>query len=618
MPPTPLKRDRVGALRPSQLMYSYGVGALVDLPQISVVVGGLSDWDEANQREIVEERLLDAVRLQLGPQVKALKTAPWMEETRDPTDPWARVGIPAIPFPRWLRCTNVKCRRLATIDSGLFKLYANTFRPEYTRFKHEGCGGDAIPARFVLACELGHLDDFPWIDFCHEKGKCANPLLKFEDVGLGIGGAEAFVSCDGCGAKRHLALAFGENSYSVLPRCRGRHPHLGTFESNGCKLQARAMILGASNQWFPLNRSLLSIPDSADPVDQVVADLWPALSVCDEQSELAVVLKVAAKQNDKQLLRLAPYALDEVWSAVERRRSGAGSSGPTASDLLSPEWLVFSNPAAAPESAEFRVRAEKPPAKFAKLIERVVLAERLREVTALCGFTRVEGPDWDPGAPPTTNGAPLSIGKPTWVPAAESRGEGLFIQLNESAVTSWEGRVAASPRMMALEASHERWRLKRGMAAGDGWPGPRFVLLHTLAHVLINELSLECGYSAASIRERIYSKADDGDGAAMAGILLYTAAPDSEGTLGGLVSLGTPTVLERVLRQALQRAGLCASDPLCAEHTPDEAEEALHNASCHACAFVPETSCQAGNRFLDRAVLVVTMAGGGIEFFDDV
>jgi hypothetical protein len=621
MPPTTVKRDRVGALRPSQLMYSYGVGALVDLPQISVIVGGLSDWDDTNQREIVEERLLSAVRLQLGHQVKQLKTAPWTEETRDPTDNWARVGIPVLPFPRWLRCSNPACRLLAPIESKLFKLRVNVYRPEHTHYEHEGCGkggrgSEAVSARFVIACEDGHLDDFPWVEFCHEGGTCKRPILRFEDIGLGIGGAEAFVSCDTCKAKRHLALAFGDKSHEVLPRCRGRHPHLRAFDAQGCKLTASAMILGASNQWFPLNRSVLSIPPSKDPVEQVVADLWPTLSDCTVRDELDFLLKMAAKRNDKELLRLVAYPAADVWSAIERRRSGAGGGGATSpGDLLSPEWQAFANPGAAPEGPEFRVRAEAPPDRYMGLIERVVLAERLREVTALCGFTRVEGPDWDPGAPPPATGAPMTAGKPVWVPAAESRGEGLFLQIRESVVAAWEQRVEGSPRMRALEAAHERWRRRRGLPAHDGWRGARFVLLHTLAHTLINELALECGYSAASIRERIYSQVDEGNGATMAGILLYTAAPDSEGTLGGLVRLGAPAVLERLLDQALGRARLCASDPLCAEHTPDEAEDALHNAACHACGFVPETSCQAGNRYLDRATLVATMAGAGIEFF---
>src|SRR6478672_9725244 len=129
-------------------------------------------------------------------------------------------------------------------------------------------------------------------------------------------------------------------------------------------------------------------------------------------------------------------------------------------------------------------------------------------------------------------------------------------------------------------------------------------MLHTLAHMLIRELALECGYNAASIRERIYADVDDGMD--QAGILIYTAAADSDGTLGGLVELGRPENLGRLLKQALTRAAICSSDPLCSEHKP-AADRSLHATACHACSFVSETSCEMGNRYSDRALLVPTL-----------
>ena len=167
----------------------------------------------------------------------------------------------------------------------------------------------------------------------------------------------------------------------------------------------------------------------------------------------------------------------------------------------------------------------------------------------------------------------------------------------------------------ALRARHQRWRGRRGLDPAGGWPGERYVLLHTLAHALILALSLEAGYASASIRERIYAR-EPGPGGAMAGILLYTAATDSEGTLGGLVRLGRPEHLGRMLEFALARSRLCSSDPICAERLPDPDDESLHNAACHACLFVPETCCEIGNRYLDRAVLVDTLARAGIGYFD--
>jgi hypothetical protein len=138
-------------------------------------------------------------------------------------------------------------------------------------------------------------------------------------------------------------------------------------------------------------------------------------------------------------------------------------------------------------------------------------------------------------------------------------------------------------------------------------------MLHTFSHLLIRELALECGYNAASIRERIYASTD---GDPMAGILIYTAAADSDGTLGGLVQLGKPENLGRLMRQALQRARICSSDPLCSEHDPGK-DRSIHGAACHACGFVAETSCEKGNRYLDRALLLKTFETADAAFFGD-
>ena len=222
-----------------------------------------------------------------------------------------------------------------------------------------------------------------------------------------------------------------------------------------------------------------------------------------------------------------------------------------------------------------------------------------------------------PAWPPTKALEPwvqLSRSDPTWVPGAEVRGEGVFIELPEDKVQEWLDRAGGTPMLEALRKRHQLWRTRRGLDPSGGWPGERYVLLHTLAHALILALSLEAGYSSASIRERIYAR-EPGPGGAMAGILLYTAATDSEGTLGGLVRLGQPQHLGRMLEAALDRSRLCSSDPICAERMPDADDESLHNAACHACLFVPETCCEIGNRYLDRAVLVDTLAQAGIGYF---
>ena len=205
---------------------------------------------------------------------------------------------------------------------------------------------------------------------------------------------------------------------------------------------------------------------------------------------------------------------------------------------------------------------------------------------------------------------------PTWLPASEIRGEGIFLQLKEEALQSWESRKEVHQLRLDFLESHKLWRkLRRLTPTHDGFPGIRLVLLHSLAHALIRQIVLDCGYNSASLRERLYCRWGSDNGGPMAGILIYTAAPDSEGTLGGLVELGNPASLGRHLQQALENMRVCASDPLCSEHTPSSDGRGIHGACCHACLFAPETSCERGNRYLDRSVLVGTFASSETTFF---
>src|SRR5262249_3506428 len=180
--------------------------------------------------------------------------------------------------------------------------------------------------------------------------------------------------------------------------------------------------------------------------------------------------------------------------------------------------------------------------------------------------------------------ARLTRDSPTWIPASEVHGEGIFVRFREEVVQNWEKLDSVKARNDTLSKGYELWRTARKLDPHKGYPGIRYAMLHTFAHLLIRELALECGYNAASIRERIY--ADNGPDP-MAGVLLYTAAADSDGTLGGLVELGKPENLGPLIKQALRRALVCSSDPLCSEHNPAN-DRTLHNASCHACAFVAE------------------------------
>jgi len=229
----------------------------------------------------------------------------------------------------------------------------------------------------------------------------------------------------------------------------------------------------------------------------------------------------------------------------------------------------------------------------------VVQVERLREVQASIGLTRIDAPDR--GDPEPRHRAPLATGRLGWVPAVERRGEGIFLELDEVRVTDWCHRVEEHPDIVAIRSAYARWRDNRDLDPDPTFPVARYLLIHTLSHLLLREVALECGYSSASIRERLYVGTPDQP---TAGVLLSTAASDSEGTLGGLVALGEERFLGRLLDQAFEGAETCSSDPLCSERVPEPPSDQLHAAACHACLFASETSCEVGNRWLHRGVLV--------------
>jgi hypothetical protein len=241
-------------------------------------------------------------------------------------------------------------------------------------------------------------------------------------------------------------------------------------------------------------------------------------------------------------------------------------------------------------------------------IERIVLVHRLREVVAQVGFTRFQAaiPDIDGELDIEVRRAPLAR-ETTWLPAVENRGEGVFVAFRQDAIGEWLRRPEVQERATSLKRGFDYWKAQQG--SNLEFPDLRYVMLHSLSHLLITVVSLEAGYSASSIRERVYV------GPAGCGILLHTGSSDAEGTLGGLVQIGRR--LDHHLNQALALGQLCSNDPVCAQHHPDNPHEErfLLGAACHGCLLIAETSCERRNEFLDRALVVATVDAHGAEFF---
>ena len=664
---------KVGSARPTTLLYTYGPGAIIDLPHFTVMPTGLDDWERIWRRRAADPvivhapRLLETVQLMLGHQVGELRRFPWQ-----PPRPGARrdgddLGVPARVFPQWMRCTG--CDLLAPL-SRFVNGYHNThpFRPDQAVFEHIDCPGrprragadqgrkgahaparrrgrrrsPCVPARYLLVCPSGHLDEFPYDWWVHEGAHCtkaAHPELAMSDTSQR--GATAFISCRACGARRGMSQAQGEEGRQRLPRCRGRHPHLGIFAEGGCQAEPRVMLVGASNLWFAATQSIIDMP-RLDPAE-VKRDRVEVLrrgvgswreKIGTDTDILRMRLEMAGSQaaalcdlSDPELLELLS-ALDVPGESDDDRLKRRESWDPV--DLLVPEWnyLLTEPPGDHHEDRDSglvispRGLGEDVPAG----VSRVLAVDRLRKVNAVLGFTRVD--DYDRVDDSEARLVPLArSGRPTWVPATEDRGEGIFIQLDEAAVARWEARVLNSEVWAKHRAAHRRNFERRfsetakQVSPDERLAPPRYWLIHTLAHALIRQMAMSSGYGAASISERLYAWRATEQREAAAGMLLTTTASDSDGTLGGLVSLSEPGRLAGILDQALRAMTRCSSDPVCARRVPEEPEDFLHGAACHCCTMVSETSCERANRFLDRRFVVPlpdTDAGSGLGSTSDL
>ena len=374
----------VGQLRPSQLLFTFGVGALVDLPRLSALVMGLDEWDTRYCPEITEERLLQEVQQRLGSQVKALRLPPAVDDDDSYSSGPSPIGVPVAPFPRWLRCP--VCDTLATIDSGVFSLKQDQYRADRTRYVHLSCSKanepDAVAVRFMLACRNGHLSDFPWIDYLYD-GTPPNRPKRLTLREFGVAGDASDIEVRDLEEKnraKRLGDAFGHDFV-----CQSFHPHLRAKDRCKCTEPARTILLGASNAWFPIVLSAISIPAAIDKLGQLIDDHWADMQDVDSIE--------AAKYacHPKRMPEFAEFPVDTIWAAIEKKRAKQKEAEkPEPTDLKVLEWNVFSKPASAPQSRDFKLTSVPAPKAFESFFEDTVLVERLREVRALVGFTRVE------------------------------------------------------------------------------------------------------------------------------------------------------------------------------------------------------------------------------------
>lgn len=599
-----------GQIRQSQIVTTFGPGAMVDLTDHAVIIAGLDHWAGYKDHPITEERLAAKVKALLG-----VPSIDFYAPPADRDDPNADVtGITAWLFPEWFvaqyeernAATGARSRPLVS----RMDLVKGSYERDRKKYR-------VVPVRFVQACLRGHVSDIGWQVFVHGNEDTCRRALWMEERGTSGDLTDITIRCE-CGTSKALSAATKLNDVP-LGYCNGPRPWLGNFARERCgstgagaKVQVnRLLVRSASNAYFAQTLSVISIPEPAGALRQAVDSVWmDFLQYADSKTDVA-----RERKKQKVSAALEGFSDDEVWKDVERRKAGGA---PVTRGIREVELeTLLSAPDQAGEDQPdglFHARAipiPKGEPSLTKKLSTVVKVHRLREVIAQVGFTRFEAAVVD------VNGelaleverAALSLNQ-SWVPAVENRGEGVFVAFDPSAVQAWLVRPAVKTRGDQLIAGFDAWKaLHPGVTAN--FPGLPYILLHSLSHLLITAVALECGYAASSIRERIYV------GGSGYGILLYTASPDAEGTLGGLVQAADR--IDQYLREALELGQLCANDPVCAQHQPDNRQEErfLLGAACHGCLLLAESSCERRNDFLDRSLVVPTVDGDGAAFFDE-
>lgn len=594
-------------IRQSQTIVPFGVGAIFDFKGESLVGCDIFRWG-ARGEKIQSERLAAALGVAQFRAAPAVDSNAWAPPT---------AGVPYARFPTWLFCQ--QCRRMTR--------WRRALEQEGKAPTCGSCPGrkPLVPMRWIQICPKGHMDDIDWKRWAHSRNpspearQCQKDNLFFETLpGKGAGGLDTLqVHCRSCNSRRNLMGITAKGSLkSIGVSCGGRQPWQRFEDRASCDEVPLTVQRGASNVYFPLVHSSIEIPNPSrsdaysEKAMAIKADDFfrPLLSVNEDAPMFKMMVQTLADGHGVTADFVKALARDE-----KQREAGKGTAvEATPGDLLSEEWAAFLTPSENADDSHFQTRhvslsessddTDQITSLLSDRIDKVVVADRLREVRALEGFHRVT-----PGGKDTLVKAALNH-TVSWLPAIDVRGEGIFLSLDESRLNVWEElddvRARTAELEKRLDASFMAARLRERTGP---ILSPRYVLMHTFAHLLIRRLAFESGYAATSLRERIYARSSvQADGPSkQAGILIYTAAGDSEGTLGGLVRQGEPPALQTTILEALQDAMWCSSDPLCSENLASTFGS-LNFAACHACTLVAETSCESGNYLLDRAMVIGT------------
>lgn len=604
-------------MRRSSLISPWGVGSIVPfLNDESLMIAGLDVW----QYTSAEPFLIKDERLQKRLGVKELR---WPPDFRDRQSDVVNYNlkIPAVRFPRWHYCPF--CGTMQKVGYFTKQPICDAYRWPHgrkcnpnARYKHK-----LIPERFVVVCPDGHIDDFPiaeWVHFgsdhIYDPETCR--------IRRSTGGTSAALTgvryeCS-CGASKSMASALRPGALKRIGySCKATKPWLGLEEDRDhpctCDLEKiKVLQRGASNVWFADTRSSIHIPTDDETASRRV------IGIVNEWLQYIRSHRVNGGL-DRDMINILAVKNDvdaeELFLAFDRKINNIEGLPEVCETMTEDEYRVAENKVLIKSSGSDAIdfHSDNYPIsryhnKLHKLFKSISLVNKLRETRAFVGFSRLE-PDKTNDI--TKSKSMLRLGNGDWLPAVEVYGEGIFFEFDSDTLSKWAQIPSVVQRISILNSSYQNSFFSKN-AVGN--LRPEFVLIHTFAHLIINQLSYECGYGSSSIRERIYCEKTTNKNN-MCGVLIYTASGDSEGSLGGLVRQGEPGRLEDTILAAIHNAEWCSSDPICIE-SAGQGPESCNLAACHNCSLLPETCCECGNRLLDRGLLVGTLEDINIGYFN--
>lgn len=624
------------SVRAAQAVLQYGVGAMVDFPSQTLMTAAPKYWNDQIVR-IHDERLEKS----LGVQYFGM---PAGGKNRD--------GIAYARFPEWYFCP--KCRRFQPLSKWIAEFDKKAKEQEKTNNRNMSrrlyCPKDRVElvvARIVTVCERGHINDFPWVKWTHAKNRggpkpiCANPQLTFTTSPVASEGLEGLsLKCTTCDASATLKDAFNDGIFEQLDEktenryyftCEGRHPWKN--ETDVCPCYPKVLQRGSSSVYFPVTASSLVIPPFSDIINTRIDNS----SLYEEfRNEINGFLKARNKNrltaNDFEELvqeAIQEYSekiadnigckRDQVREILSRRMSsGEEINYDTGSiEYRAAEFDALSGRASVTgtDYDDFKRVGTDIKKYDIPFVKSISLIEKIREVQVMLGFSRISPFSASMIADEGLNSKFVSVRevKDNWYPGYNVYGEGIFIEFDEDAINRWRsGNGTLEKRVKMLQENYDKSFIGRQHKREISG---KFLLLHTVSHLLIKQLSFECGYNISSLKERIYC-GEAAEGKEMAGILIYTASGDSEGTLGGLVRQGRYDTFPRIYRKAIESAVICSNDPVCSLSN-GQGRDSLNLAACYSCCLLPETCCEEFNVFLDRGVAVGTYDNKKLGFFHE-